>query len=130
MARAMGHFRADSIKIAQRRAAIKAAPTYNYWIHWRAKIFEGRAMSHHEIEMPLVFMNSDATPTFTGATAEVAIETDVWAVFTPALKREINGCSPADSALVTSHGAAMLENSAQRPTPIHQKAFDLLGIAM
>jgi len=50
-----------------------------------------------------------------GAAAAVAIEIDVCAVLTPALKREINGCSPADSALVTSHGAAMLETA-----PINQ----------
>jgi hypothetical protein len=29
------------------------------------------------------------------------------------------GFSPAESALVTSHGAAMLENSAHKPRPSH-----------
>jgi para-nitrobenzyl esterase len=85
MAAAMGHFRADSIKIAQRRAAIKAAPTYNYWIHWRANIFEGRAMSHHEIEIPLVFVNSDAVPTATGGDAQARALSlkmaDAWLAF-------------------------------------------------
>ena len=55
-----------------------------------------------------------------GTAADVAMEIEVCAVLTPALKSEISGCSPAESALVTSHGAAMLENSAHRPTPIHQ----------
>src|ERR1700733_7476083 len=55
-----------------------------------------------------------------GATAEVPIEMEVWAVLTPALNKEINGFSPAESALVTNHGAAKLEKSAQSPTPVHQ----------
>jgi para-nitrobenzyl esterase len=85
MARAMGHFRADSIKIAQRRAAINAAPTYNYWIHWRPNIFEGRTMSHHEVEIPLVFVNSDAVPTATGGDAQARALSlkmvDAWLAF-------------------------------------------------
>jgi para-nitrobenzyl esterase len=85
MARAMGHFRAHSVKIAQRRAAHNAAPTYDYWFQWRANTFEGRAMSHHEIDMPFVFLNSDAVPTVTGGTAEARALSlkmaDAWLAF-------------------------------------------------
>lgn len=70
MARATGRMRAYSVKIAQNRAAIGSAPSYLYWFQWRAKILGGRSMSHHELEIPLVFLNSDETPQFTGGTAE------------------------------------------------------------
>lgn len=68
MARATGRMRAYCVKTAQRRSAIHAAPTWNYWCQWSAKTFEGRAMSHHEIDMPLVFLNSDAIPQMSGGT--------------------------------------------------------------
>lgn len=70
MARATGRMRAYSVKMAQNRAALDSAPTYLYWFQWRAQILGGRAKSHHELEIPLVFLNSDQTPQFTGATAE------------------------------------------------------------
>ena len=42
-------------------------------------------MSHHEIEMPLVFLNSDAIPQFTGGTAEARALSlkmaDAWLAF-------------------------------------------------
>ena len=85
MARATGSMRAYIVKAAQRRAALNGAPTYNYWLQWRANTFEGRAMSHHEIEMPLVFMNSDAVPTTTGGGADARAlsvkMTDAWLAF-------------------------------------------------
>jgi para-nitrobenzyl esterase len=70
MARATGRMRAASVKVAQRRSAFNAAPTYNYCVHWRANNFEGRGMAHHEVEMALVYLNSDAVPMATGGTAE------------------------------------------------------------
>jgi para-nitrobenzyl esterase len=85
MARTTGRHRAYCVKIAERRAALNAAPTYNYWCQWRANTFEGRGMSHHEIEMPLVFLTSDAMPQVTGGTAEARALSlkmaDVWLAF-------------------------------------------------
>jgi para-nitrobenzyl esterase len=85
MARATGRMRAYCVKTAQRRSAFNAAPTYNYWCQWSAKTFEGRAMSHHEIEMPLVFLNSDALPQFSGGGAEARALSlkmaDAWLAF-------------------------------------------------
>ena len=69
-ARATRRMRAYSVKIAQNRAAFSAAPTYLYWFQWRAKILGGRPKSHHELEVPLVFLNSDDTAQYTGGTAE------------------------------------------------------------
>ena len=70
--------------------------------------------------VPAIIEPAAVTWPVSGAAADVAIERDVCAVLTPALNNEISGCSPAESALVTSHGAATLENSAHKPTPIHQ----------
>ena len=85
IARAMGRFRGNSVKVAQNRAAVNAAPSYLYWVQWRSRNFGGLAMSHHEIEMPLVFQNSDITPEFTGATDEARAlsvkMTDSWLAF-------------------------------------------------
>ena len=84
-ARATGRFRANAVKLAQNRSTFNAAPTYLYWFQWRAKNLEGRGKSHHELEVPLVFMNSDETPTYTGATAEaraLAVKmADTWLAF-------------------------------------------------
>jgi para-nitrobenzyl esterase len=70
-ARATGRMRAYSVKITQNRAALNSAPTYLNWFQWRTKILGGRPKSHHELEIPLVFLNSDEPPHFTGGTAEV-----------------------------------------------------------
>jgi para-nitrobenzyl esterase len=85
MARAMGRMRSFCVKIAQNRAAINAAPTYLYWFQWQAKILGGRSKSHHELEIPLVFLNSDDTAQFTGGTAEARAlgvkMADAWLAF-------------------------------------------------
>ena len=69
-ARATEHMRQNCVKMAQHRAALNAAPTYLYWFQWCAKILGGRPKSHHELEIPLVFLHTDDTPQITGATAE------------------------------------------------------------
>ena len=85
IARAIAQHRAPSAKIAQRRAALNSAPTYNYWFQWRATMWEGRAMPYHESEIPLVFLNSDAIPRVTGGTAEARAMSlkmvDAWLAF-------------------------------------------------
>ena len=85
MARATGRMRLYTAKMAQNRAAFNAAPTYLYWFQWRAKILGGRAKSHHELEIPLVFLNSDDTAQFTGGTAEARAlgmkMADAWLAF-------------------------------------------------
>jgi para-nitrobenzyl esterase len=69
-ARATEHMRMYCVKLAQNRAAFNAAPTYLYWFQWRANILGGRAMSHHGLEIPLLFLQSDESPATTGATPE------------------------------------------------------------
>jgi para-nitrobenzyl esterase len=94
MARATGRMRSYCVKMALHRAALNAAPSYLYWVQWQSRNFGGLAMSHHELEMPLVFQNSDITPEFTGATDEARAlsvkMTDAWLAFArtgnPAIK--------------------------------------------
>jgi len=84
-ARATGRMRAFSVKMAQHRAAFGAADSYNYWFQWESSNFGGLGMSHHTLDMPLVFQNSDSTPEFTGATdeaRELSVKmTDAWLAF-------------------------------------------------
>lgn len=85
IARAMGHYRALSVKIALRRAALHSAPTYNYWFQWRPRMWEGRLLSCHEGEIPLLFLHSDSLPRLTGGTAEARALSlrmaDIWLAF-------------------------------------------------
>ena len=111
MARAMGRMRSYCVKAAMNRAALNSAPTYNYWVQWQSRNFQGRAMSHHEIEMPLVFLNSDAIPQFSGGTAEARALSlkmaDSWLAFarsgdpnTPALPKWAPATARGVSAMV------------------------------
>jgi para-nitrobenzyl esterase len=72
-------------KMAQNRAALNGAPSYLYWFQWHAKILGGRPKSHHELEIPMVFLNSDDTAQFTGGTAEARAlglkMADAWLAF-------------------------------------------------
>ena len=85
MARATGRMRLYAAKLGQIRAGRNAAPTYLYWFQWHAKILGGRFKSHHELEIPMVFLNSDDTAQFTGGTAEARAlglkMADAWLAF-------------------------------------------------
>ncbi len=129
MARATGRMRAYCVKIAQRRAAINAAPTYNYWCQWRSTNFEGRGLSHHEIEMPLVFRNSDVLPQFTGASAQArALSTkmaDAWLAFARTGNPNIKAL-PSWSPVTPKEATAMVFDNACRIDP----GSDLAAIDM
>jgi para-nitrobenzyl esterase len=46
-----------SIKIAERKAALGRAPAYVYRFDWETPIFNGKFLSPHGLEMPMVFDN-------------------------------------------------------------------------
>lgn len=50
---------ADSIRIAERKAALGKAPAYLYRLDWETPVEGGRLISPHGLEMPLVFDNVD-----------------------------------------------------------------------
>lgn len=46
-----------SITIAERRAALQAAPVYLYYLTWASPVNDGRLMSPHTLDIPFVFDN-------------------------------------------------------------------------
>jgi len=48
---------AGSVKIAERKSALGRAPVYVYRLDWETPISNGKLMSPHGLEMPLVFDN-------------------------------------------------------------------------
>ncbi len=48
---------AGSVKIAERKATLGRAPAYLYRLDWETPIFNGKFLSPHGLEMPLVFDN-------------------------------------------------------------------------
>jgi para-nitrobenzyl esterase len=50
---------AGSITIAERKAALGRAPAYVYRLDWETPISNGKLMSPHGLEMPMVFDNVD-----------------------------------------------------------------------
>jgi para-nitrobenzyl esterase len=48
-----------SVTIAERKAALKRAPAYLYRFDWETPVMDGKLMSPHGLEMPMVFDNVD-----------------------------------------------------------------------
>ena len=57
--------RMPSLTIADRKAALRAAPAYVYLFTWETMVAGGKLGSCHALEIPFVFDNLDKTP-FTG----------------------------------------------------------------
>ena len=119
-ARAMGRMRGFCVKMAQKRAALGSAPSYNYWFQWQSPNFGGLGMSHHTLEMPLVFQNSDEAPEFTGAgddARELGMKmTDAWLAF--ARSGDPNTAAlPAWQPATSTKANAVVFDTACRPDP-------------
>ena len=48
---------AGSVTIAERKAALGRAPVYMYRLDWQTPVMDGKLISPHGLEMPLVFDN-------------------------------------------------------------------------
>ncbi len=53
--------RIPSLTIADRKVALRAAPTYVYLFTWETKVADGKLGSCHALEIPFVFDNLDKT---------------------------------------------------------------------
>jgi para-nitrobenzyl esterase len=62
-----------SITIAERRAALGGAPTYLYYLAWRSPADDGRIMSPHTLDIPLVFDNVNRSRLTRGSAAAQAL---------------------------------------------------------
>ncbi len=74
--------------IAERRAALKAAPVYSYYLTWKTKTMNGVMMTPHALDIPFVFDNTDSKRTVFGFTTGTEEErtladkvSDTWIAF-------------------------------------------------
>jgi len=76
---------ANSIKLAERKAAQKAAPVWMYMLTWETPVSRGRLRTPHALEIPLVFDNVEKARNFVGRGEEpqkVADQmSDAWLAF-------------------------------------------------
>ena len=57
---------ANSIRLAERKAALKAAPAYFYVFQWGAPVDDGILRAPHTMEIPFAFDNADKGPLLLG----------------------------------------------------------------
>jgi para-nitrobenzyl esterase len=71
--------------IAERRAALNAAPVYFYYFAWETPVLGGRMLSPHALEIPFVFDNTEISARLTGGGARAAAladkMSDAWIAF-------------------------------------------------
>ena len=56
----------NSLKLAERKAAQKAAPVWMYMLTWETPVAKGRLRTPHALEIPLVFDNVEKARNFVG----------------------------------------------------------------
>lgn len=61
--------RQAAIDQVTRKAALKAAPAWNYWFCWKTPVLDGRPRSFHCLELPFVFDNIERCENMTGGGA-------------------------------------------------------------
>jgi para-nitrobenzyl esterase len=57
----------NTVRVAERRAANKKAPTWTYRFDWNTPVQEGKLKSPHGVEVPFVFDNAAARPDSVGS---------------------------------------------------------------
>jgi para-nitrobenzyl esterase len=62
--------RFNAVTQCERKAALSAAPAYNFLFAWQTPILDGRPRAFHCAELPFVFDNTDRAAAMTGGTAE------------------------------------------------------------
>lgn len=77
--------RQAAIDQVERKAALKAAPAWNYWFCWKTPVLDGRPRSFHCLELPFVFDNVERCEHMTGggrrAQALAARMSEAWIRF-------------------------------------------------
>lgn len=76
---------APTMKIAERRAALKKGPVYVYYFRWETPVQGGRLKSPHTMEIPFAFDNVKISSRLTGGGAEAMAladrVSDAWIAF-------------------------------------------------
>ncbi len=66
----------DSLTLAERKAAQKAAPVWMYILTWETPVSRGRLRCPHALEIPLVFDNVESARNFVGRGEEPQVVAD------------------------------------------------------
>jgi len=82
---AIGMFRANAVRQAERKTAQGKAPAYLYQFCWKTPVLDGRPRAFHCSEIPFVFYNTDVSAFCTGGGPEpralAAKVSDAWVNF-------------------------------------------------
>jgi para-nitrobenzyl esterase len=77
--------RQGGVTQCERKAALKAAPAFNYWFTWKTPVLDGRPGAFHCAELSFVFDNTDRCAAMTGGgpgpRALAAKVSDAWIHF-------------------------------------------------
>jgi para-nitrobenzyl esterase len=77
--------RQAAVDQVERKAALQAAPAWNYWFCWKTPVLDGRPRSFHCLELPFVFDNVERCEHMTGggsrAQALAARMSEAWIRF-------------------------------------------------
>lgn len=65
-----GRFRANTVTLAERKAAQNGAPVHLYWFGWKTKVLDGRPLAFHCQDMPFWFDHVERCAQQTGGTPE------------------------------------------------------------
>ncbi|HZD05907.1 MAG TPA: carboxylesterase family protein [Longimicrobiales bacterium] len=65
-----GGFRAGTVTVGDRKAALNAAPVYMYWFGWKTKVLDGRPLAFHCQDLPFWFDHVDRCRRQTGGTPQ------------------------------------------------------------
>ncbi|MBI1199365.1 MAG: carboxylesterase family protein [Phenylobacterium sp.] len=75
-AQTVGNMWINSVRLAERKAAQKAAPVFMYMLTWETPVSRGRLKCPHALEIPLVFDNVEKARNFVGRGDEPQIVAD------------------------------------------------------
>jgi para-nitrobenzyl esterase len=110
----------DSIALAERKAAQKAAPVYMYLLEWETTASRGRLRSPHALEIPLVFDTVATSPAFMGRDNPQSLAeqmSEAWLAFartgdpnTPALPRWPAYETQRRATMVFNHQSRVVED--------------------
>ena len=60
-------FREGVLTVAERKADLKQAPVYMYYLTWRSPVRDGKLKAFHTLDIPFIFENVDLATAMTGA---------------------------------------------------------------
>lgn len=82
---AMAMMRLSALAQAERKAAQRGAPAYNYWFQWQTPILDGTPRAFHCSDLPFVFYHTEVCAPMTGGGPEAlhlaARMADAWISF-------------------------------------------------